>query len=80
MDTYGVSTPFFLNEGSPASGMTLVGATITYSDETSAPYVYDYVPATTGYDPNVRSWKIEFTSIMNPSNSNFDIQYQVQTP
>jgi len=79
MDTYGSSTPFLLTEGTPASGMTLTGATITYSDETSAPYVYDYVPATTGYDANVRSWKIDMTSTMNSSDGNFTITYDVNT-
>ena len=84
IDTYGASTPFQLTDGTPVSGMTLTGATITYSDESSAPYVYDYVPvsggggAPAGYDANVTSWKIELTTTMNPLNSNFEIDYQAQ--
>lgn len=84
IDTYGASTPFQLTDGTPASGMTLTGATISYSSDSGPLYNYTYIPvsggggAPAGYDANVTSWKIEMTSTMNPSNSNFEIDYQVQ--
>jgi uncharacterized repeat protein (TIGR01451 family) len=84
IDTYGASIPFQLTEGTPASGMTLVGATISYSNDGAPPYSYTYIPvsggggAPAGYDANITSWKIEMATTMNPSNSNFDINYQAQ--
>jgi len=84
IDTYGASTPFQLTDGMPTSGMTLTGATITYSNDSVAPYSYTYTPvsggggAPSGYDANVTSWKIEMPGTMNPSNSNFVIDYQAQ--
>ncbi|MCK4587799.1 MAG: DUF11 domain-containing protein, partial [Gammaproteobacteria bacterium] len=81
VNTYGALTPFQLTEGAPASGITL--GTTTYSDDNGA--TYTYVPssggggAPAGYDANVTNWNIDMVGTMAPSNSNFDIQYQVQT-
>ncbi len=81
VDTYGVLTPFQLTEGVPVSGVTI--GTIDYSDNDGATYLYPPVSggggAPAGYDANVTNWKIDMTGTMAPSNSNFDIQYQVQT-
>ncbi len=81
VDTYGALSPFQLTEGAPVSGITL--GTTTYSDDNGA--TYTYVPssggggAPVGYDANVTNWNIDMVGTMAPSNSNFDIQYQVQT-
>ncbi|MCK4587264.1 MAG: DUF11 domain-containing protein, partial [Gammaproteobacteria bacterium] len=81
VNTYGALTPFQLTEGTPASGITL--GTTTYSDDNGA--TYTYVPssggggAPAGYDANVTNWNIDMVGTMASSNSNFDIQYQVQT-
>lgn len=80
IDTYGSSIPFQLTEGTPASGITL--GTISYSNNNGA--TYSYVPvsggggAPTGYDANVTNFQIQMSGTMNPSGSNFTLQYQAK--
>jgi uncharacterized repeat protein (TIGR01451 family) len=80
IDTYGASIPFQLTDGSPASGVTL--GTITYSNDNGATYTYVPVSggggAPAGYDANITNWKIQMSGTMNPSGSNFTIQYQAK--
>jgi uncharacterized repeat protein (TIGR01451 family) len=79
LNSYGVSQPFQLVNGTPTSGLTI--STTTYSNDNGATYTYTPVSggggAPAGYDANVTNWRIQMTGNMNTSNANFDLKYQV---
>ena len=82
VDTYGPLTPFDFTDGSPTSNLSM--GTITYSDDNGLTYTYSPLVsggggAPVGYDANVTNWKIDMVGTMDPSNANFDVDYQVQT-
>ena len=80
LNTYGAGQHFQFNEGTPASGLSI--GTVTFSNNDGATWTYSPVSggggAPAGYDANVTNWKIDMSGTMNASNSNFNIQYQVQ--
>jgi uncharacterized repeat protein (TIGR01451 family) len=80
VDTYGPLTPFEFTKGT--SNLTM--GIPKYSDDNGLTYLYSPLVsgeggAPAGYDGNVTNWKIEMIGTMDPSNANFDVDYQVQT-
>ena len=75
-------TPFVFSEGSTPSNLSM--GVIKYSDDDGATYAYSPLVsggggAPAGYDANVTNWRVEMIGTMAPSDSSFEIDYQVQT-